>query len=335
MIGTVFHVKDVSYDEIEKSWVIKLELEEDRRKITEDDSVPNINNSRVILKTAVRALLQRFDSISTSDINIVFNQIFELFPVEKNWLMAVKFHCLANHEEGRYDSIFNVFERKMDSYMKALTIWHDYVDDRELNCHLDIADIHREIAQCYAHYSVKNYEQTTFHCDLALTNYKLAQESVLIGNNEKTSVYEKLHDIYQMKMMIDDRGGIIEMALQNREDHVKHMLTFCHPNDVRIARSLEELAKLYKSVNKYDEVVINYEKALEIYRHQTPSDQDIILLLAEEIADIYKKHKHDPSSALKYQEIIRSIDSKEKLKFGHFMTAAKLHKERTGLNTND
>jgi tetratricopeptide (TPR) repeat protein len=166
----------------------------------------------------------------------------------------------------------------------------------------------------------------------------LAQESVSIGNNEKASVYEKLHDVYLMKMMIDNGNNSsirnIDMALQNREDHVEHLLKFCHPNDIRVARSLEELAKLYKSVERYDKALINYEKSLEIYRSQTSFDQNVILLLAENIADIYITHKNDPSSALKYQEIIRGIDSKDKLKFGHFMTAAKLLKERTGLNAN-
>ncbi|CAF4643735.1 unnamed protein product, partial [Rotaria sp. Silwood2] len=259
MIGTVFHVTDVVYNDVEKQWLIKLELEEDRRKATKDNSCasPSSNVSiRPCLKRAVRTLLQRFDSMSTDDIYMVFKKLCELFPTEKEWLLAIRSHCLANHTEHRYSSALSIFQRSIANYENALVIWWKYIDDIELNCRLDIGDIHMEIARCYTHHLVKNDEQAKIHLNLALKNYELAQKSVLIGNNEKTDVYENVIDIHQMNIDYGDNSKeTLEMALKNRESYVEHLLKCCDPNDVILAEPLEKLAKLYKFVEKYDEAL--------------------------------------------------------------------------------
>ncbi|CAF3324992.1 unnamed protein product [Rotaria socialis] len=335
MTGTAFHLIDTVYSEAEHLWLIKLKLEEDRRKTKENNSLSSTNSDtskRSHLKTAVRTLLQRLDSIPTGDMNIIFDEIVALFPTEQNWLTAVRFHCLANHEQYRYGSILSTFKSRATNYYKALEIWRTYVNDIELNCHLDIADIHFEMAECHAHILVEEYKLAEIHYDLALENYILAQQSISIENNDKTCIYEKLDDIYQMKMKIanvNSNSDIFEMALKNRKDYVTHLIESNQPNDVTLASSYKNLAEMYKSVEKYDEALINYEKALGIYRSQTPSDYYTILCLAKEIADIYTRYKRDNSSAWQYQEIVRDIESKETSKLGHFMTAAKLHKTTT------
>ncbi len=79
MAGTAFHITDnVVYNETEKLWLIKLELEEDKRKVTYDDyfSITNSNVSiRISLKRAVRSLLQRFSEISADNIYNIFGKI--------------------------------------------------------------------------------------------------------------------------------------------------------------------------------------------------------------------------------------------------------------------
>ncbi len=169
-----------------------------------------------------------------------------------------------------------------------------------------MGDIHMEIGRCHTHFLVKNYKRTKIHFNLALENYELSQKSVFIGNNEKTDVYENVIDIHQMKIDDGDKSGeTLEMVLKNRQSCVENLLKSRDPNDVILAEPFERLAELYKFVEKYDEALVNYEKALEISKNQTSPDYNGILRQAKEIVDIYTKSKSDPHSALQYQDIIR------------------------------
>lgn len=328
MTGSVFRVKDITYDEIQRTWLLRVELEEDRRKKTEDDSflsVDNMTSVRPFLKRAVRTLLQRHDSIPAGDINTVFNGIFDIFPAEKHWLMAIRFHCFANH-----DSI--QLKTRIENYRKALEIWEMYVDDIELNCHLDIADIHREMGEFYSHGKIKQYDEAEAHYDLALNEYNLAIENVSIAMNEKVYVYENLDDVYERKIAssyLDKFDRIFEMALKNRMDYVDYLLKYYNAADVSLAEPLKKLAEFYELAKEYDKALINYEKALEIYKSQVPTDHYTVSMLAKKISDIYKNHKNDHSSALKYEKIVRDTQSHDEVKYGSFMTAAMRVKQST------
>ncbi|CAF1493780.1 unnamed protein product [Rotaria sp. Silwood1] len=333
MIGTTFHLTDdIVYNEVEKRWLIKLELEEDRRKIIENNSLPNSNNNvsiRSCLKRVVRTLLQRIAVMSTDDIYIIFEKISELFPTETKWLFAIGSHCVANHIDHRYGNAYVQFSSRLAIYNNALVIWQQYIDDIELNCYLDMGDIHMEIGRCYTHFLFRDYKKAEIHFNLALENYELAQKSVFIGNNEKTDVYENVIDIYQIKTDHGDKSSkTLEMAIKNRQSYVEHLLKSRDSNDITLVEPFERLAELYKSVKKYDEALINYEKALEISKTQASLDYNGILRQAKEIVDIYTKYKNDPYSAMKYEDIIRDMESKEEVKFGRFMTALDLHKQR-------
>ena len=296
MIGTTFHVTDdIVYNESEKRWLIKLELEEDRRKIIENSCLSNPNNNvniRPCLKRAVRTLLQRFDTTSIDNIYTIFEKIIELFPTEKKWLLAVRSHCVANHHEQRYGSAEERFQSRLANYNNALVIWQQFMDDTELNYCLDIGDIHMEIGRCYTHFLVQNDEKAKIQFNLALKYYQLAQKNEFIEYNEKTDVFENVIDIYQIKIDYEDKSiETLEMALQNRQNYVEHILEFHDPNDFVLIEHFEKLADLYKSIEKYDEALINYEKALEISQKQTSPDCNGIQRRAKEIVDIYTKHK--------------------------------------------
>ena len=190
MIGTVFRViDDIIYNEDEKRWLIKLELEEDRRKIIEYNNLPNSNDCvgiRPALKRAVRTHLQRFDTMPTDDIHTIFAKISELFPREKNWLLAIRSHCIANHHDQGYGTTEQRFQPRLAFYENALVIWQQYRDDTELNCHLDIADIHIEMDRCYTHFLIQDNEKDTYHFNLALDHYEQAQNTAFIEDSEKT-----------------------------------------------------------------------------------------------------------------------------------------------------
>ena len=338
MVGSVFRIIDITYDEIQRAWLLKLELEEDIRKTLEDDDFLRVDNKtsvRPFLKRVVRTLLQRLDSIPAGDINIIFNGIFDIFPTEKNWLMAIRSHCLVNHEESRYDSALKKLNKRIENHQKALELWEMYVDDIELNCHLDIADIHRQMADFYGHITIKQHDEAEAHYDSALKEYELALKNVFTSINEKKYIYENLDDIYERKIAsssLDNSDRIFEMALKNRIDYVDHLLKYYNATDVSLAGPLKKLAEFYELAKEYDKALINYEKALEIYKSQAPTDHYTVSMLAKKISDIYKRHKNDHTSALKYEKIVRDTQSQDELKYGSFMTAAAMRLKQSTAN---
>ena len=136
-------------------------------------------------------------------------------------------------------------------------------------------------------------------------------------------------DIYQMKMDYKDRSiETLQMVLKNRQSYVEHLFNLRHSNDLTLIEPLERLAELYKSVEKCDEALVNYQKALEISEQQTLPDWNGIHRQAIEVVNIYTKHKNNPQPALKCQAIVHETESKEEVEFGQFMTALELHKLR-------
>ncbi len=149
--------------------------------------------------------------------------------------MAIKFHCLANHVKyihGRYRDM--TFEPKLAFYNNALIIWKQFIDDIELNCYLDIGDIHREIGECYTHFSLNDYQNAEIHYNLALENYEQA---------ENIDVFLNAEYIYLTKIKHGDKK------------YLENLLKSYDSDDFILFAPVNRLPKLYETMrSKYAKI---------------------------------------------------------------------------------
>ncbi|CAF1377734.1 unnamed protein product [Didymodactylos carnosus] len=319
MTGTQFMKErgDISYDKNEKIWIIKQKLDYDNH-IKHDKDFHGMTERR-ILKNCITALSYNLDEASPEDIDTIFNELIDLFSSEK-WILATKFHSLGlRHQrtELNYtelnDSELN-YIAALSNYDQALNIWLEYINDNELNCSFDIGQLHKLIGQIYQYYvDIQDKNRANKHYDLAISYYQSAIEKVAT-DYEQINIQSQISFVYKYRMEIsNDENERIQnnlMAIKYRELTVQNMLKYYLSNDIEIGRCMIHLADLYKSIFKYDDALINYEKALEIVI-QDKSDPESYIGICDFIVEIYIKYKNDYNSALKYKLIKHEYTLKE------------------------
>ncbi|CAF1059361.1 unnamed protein product [Didymodactylos carnosus] len=299
MIGTQFRNDNISYIESEKIWIVKLSLiyTTDNK---DNQDFKNTSNRR-ILKRCVNTLCDvRFMyNVSAEDVNTIFNGLMnDLYPSEK-WLLAVKMGCLARKAQR---NLFG-FTSALSNYNEAIKIWTKFMNDDELNCSFDIGTIHEHIGGCYYH-KKNNLVSAKEHYDLAISYFQSAIEKVVM-DYELMNIHDKLRDVYLLKMEVsNDKEEKTEnglMVIKHKELSIQNMLKCPSSNDMKAASDMEDLAHIYRSIFRYDDSLINYAKALEIYLQHFEPDFLNIRLICEQIIKINIEYKYDYHSALRYQ----------------------------------
>jgi hypothetical protein len=306
-MGMYFRRKEYSYNVDGEYYIIKLELFDDT-SLKEIKEYHNDMNLRRSLYQCSRMFIDDLDKIPFMEINIIFNQLCNLFPLENGWLEAHRYHCLAAH--WREDP-YSRSESDAAYYEKAIVILEKYENDSELNFNVDIADIHLKIS----HYQMKNSSSEVKHLDLAIARYILALEKP-IREEERAQIYGKLSKIYRLKRSYsdmkneayDDRlvSDETKQMLNYQNLELQETLKFCKPTDKKVLELYGNLAHIQKFIGYFDEALINFEKVIQ-FCMDLKSETDRHLRLWDKyksIVEIYRDFKKDYPTALYYQLMV-------------------------------
>ncbi|CAF1590905.1 unnamed protein product, partial [Didymodactylos carnosus] len=241
---------------------------------------------------------------SIEELNTIFNELVNLYPAE-GWITAVKLQCIARHQEWKQMN----YPAAVSTYNQALQIWFEYVEDKELNCSFDIAETYASIGYCYRDV-INDLTQATKHFDLAIEYYQFGLSDEAATDHEKMTILDKLITFYKNKMETvinaDDkvekvRGAVL--AIQYQELALEYMLKYHSSTDIEIGSLTRRLADFYNFASKYDDALMNYQKALRIYMEQYEADSMWISSICSSLVELFISHKHDYDSALRYQII--------------------------------
>ncbi|CAF1206923.1 unnamed protein product [Didymodactylos carnosus] len=292
MIGVAFDMtrRDVRYDENDKVWIIKCSLEPnyDDRTIGQ--------TPRRILKNCISTLTHFFfnEFLGLDDSNKIFNELIDIFPLEKEWISAYKLCSLAERDWLGWEST-----GALSKYDEAIKIWLHYLKGDELNCSINIGKIYEEVGNIS---SSIDTDLALKHFDLALTYLQSALESRGVGGTTKQAkklILDKLVSIYEQKMSNNDNENLEYTSMINKYKEQRIQIIVDSVLDFDDVNSLTELADLYKSLDKFDDALMNYEKAYEAaVKSLAPTS-----FFCERMVEILIEHTKVYQTALKYQSI--------------------------------
>jgi tetratricopeptide (TPR) repeat protein len=139
----------------------------------------------------------------------------------------------------------------------------------------------------------------------ALSNYEQAFKILIEYTNDHElkdtiSIYHIIRDIAdwcRYKLKIDN-----QINVKHAEEIVETILKYCAASVV--GSCFDAIADLYNRMSKYDDALINYEKAIQLYmRHDSQEDRYAITRIYPKVVKIYTEQKQDHHSALKFQLI--------------------------------
>lgn len=310
MMGCKFEIQDIYYDENENYWLVKMDLDYAYNPHVYQiyDHVFDTTIRRV-LKYCLNELPNCIIEASIHDINILFDELTDLFPLEEKWISAIKLQCLGtqNREVSRCHT------EAISYYKQALEIWNNYLEDNELNCLMDISEIHKIISVCYEDRYPTDKNLAMTHCDLAISYMTSAIEKAHT-DYEKINTMNRLVNIYSCKMHISNNiRENAPMAIKYLEVSIQEMLKYYLENDNMIISRIVKLAGLFYSIAKYDDALIKYKNVLDIYLQQPKPSFNWINTISEKMANIYIKHKYDYNSGLQHQLINHEYTLKENI----------------------
>ncbi|CAF3410069.1 unnamed protein product, partial [Rotaria sp. Silwood2] len=192
MIGTKLKLRSKKpyWNENEKIWIIQLELcpiQQDSEK----NKVPD-ESMRKSLKKHVNKLLNPwlYVVLEPKDMQEIFNALVDFYPNE-TWIDATRIHCQAKILQWRFENFYEALEL----YDEALYKWTLYLEDEEIDCMADIAELEANFAECYR----ENTMFANMHYDSAISYYKLALEKET-NQEEKMNIYYKMSSVYEAKI---------------------------------------------------------------------------------------------------------------------------------------
>jgi hypothetical protein len=312
--GNRFGKTQVFYDEDKHIYIAQLRLNYDF--YMKDDQEFLLNNQRKMLKKCLSLLESITEDMSVNSTNIIFNELIILYPSEKEWIMPLKMCWLASKNIKEKD-----YTEALSNYNKALSIWHQFIDDEELNCFVDIGHTHQSLA-LYYQYDINDHTQAEKHYLEAIQYFKLALKKSTT-NYERMKIYEKLSYLEKHRMKLPGYDpNDTEMILQYEQLSIANMLEYYKDDCVQLGQTFIQLADLKKFQFEYDESLDNYKRALDIFLQQ-PFEFDFYLDISKiinEMVRIYIEEKDfDYLSAIKYELI------KHELILKHFIYVGKIH----------
>ncbi len=313
MPGLEFKItKDsIYYNAERKIWLAKLELvsdtieKEDNRRL---EGFGERRKMRYYIELLMETLTD-FCGATTSVIETVFNQLIELFPMEK-WILAVKMSCLAMY---KIDRGFN-YTLALPNWDEALKYWLEFKDDDKLNANIAIGRIYYDIGSIF-YFHIKHTGKARENFDLSINHCQIAIEKGLTIS-EEIKIYEILHEIYGKKLLIsvietdnhtnkDEIKEIQSMIIKYLELQLESMLKCYNINDRCISIAVEQLTNYYDEFDMYDEELNLSKKLLKLYQKDgAKKNTERICELFEKIIAIYVTHKNDDETAVMYHSLL-------------------------------
>ncbi|CAF1303153.1 unnamed protein product [Adineta steineri] len=228
MIGTYFKTIQCVYDDDKHIYIAKLRLEDDsftlKRKLDLAGLTP-----RATLKAGAVDISKHLYRVGEIDINIVFDQLFQLFPNEKQWLNAIRHHTIAILYR-QYNWLRDCPEYVnivLSNYHQALTIYQAYLNDKELDCALDIADIYYGMGKIY-HIYVQDYLLANEKFDLGICFCNSSLQTIT-NIDTRIELYHSIVLMYEYKALVENdesqRKGLILDAIKYQKLQFEEMLS--------------------------------------------------------------------------------------------------------------
>lgn len=258
--GNRFEKIFVFYNDLEYIYTVQLQLNYDYYMKEDGEFISN--NQRKMFKKCVTLLEAVTEEISMEYIHTIYEELIHLYPSEEGWVLALKMNWLAMKymKEKNYIAA-------LDYYKQALCIWHKFTDDEELKCYFDIARIHRNLAGHHQYDIIdqvlaeKEYLEAAHYFKLALKTTETYFE--------RMKIYEKLIYLENHRMQLEgyDRNDT-EMIVRYEELCIANMLQHYHDDKLQLGHALKQLGSLRKFQFQYDECLIIYKRALDIFLQQ-------------------------------------------------------------------
>ncbi|CAF0862017.1 unnamed protein product [Adineta ricciae] len=296
--------KDASRDS-PSCWLIELKLQSDSDILR--DRQLETESKRKTVKNCLNALSDMSEMIASFEDAVVFDILMEIYPEEAKWIQAMKFYALAELEAQCCDDPRNKkydYSSALSYYEQALAIWREQLDnDDDLNCSFDIAENYFAIAQLYECGPPDLSNLSIGYLVDAVSSYELALEKCSTKDYEAIEIVFKLCGICRDLAKIDsEKYGLKSIAYQQRWIELLTQRTI-PPKPKSLAGHYEDLAERYATIQHYDDVLIHYKRALEVYLSNSV-EEDLFQRMIDvykKIAIVYTHHKDDFHSALHYE----------------------------------
>lgn len=367
MIGTLFIVRYFGYNEKEKLWTLKLVLNYDNQVKNEKYCMLLNSSPRRILKNCLSSLptfpfahtYMKEDSLQM--ISNIFTQLKTLYPNEI-WIEGYELWYVAKHQSKKGIETPEDHTSLINTCNSALSYFIDNVNDDELNCSLDIANIHFEIGceyECVLKLTKASSANdltdqqalvqgmVNHHYDQAIPRYESALEKA-ITIYDKIQIFSKLVSVFSSKYYWDNTKDSMKnllVAAEYKKKGIEEMRKCNLFDNLSVAKELLNLSVIYDKGGMIDEATsirvdalhlipgpFNYTGLLEAEFYST--------FIIDNLIYTYTELKHDYSAAskylqIKYQNILRKTAADPKcltkdyhelatqyLKIGDFDTAA-------------
>ncbi|CAF0986376.1 unnamed protein product [Didymodactylos carnosus] len=300
MIGTALKVVNVFYNEEMHIYVAKLLLARDYHA-SEDNDLTDCTHTRQILKNCFsKGAVNRLNTATIEEINLIFDELDDLFSSERGWLEAVKYDYLAKHYAGHTVKNYN---EALSHYKRSLEIYEQFLNDKELNINHDMGEVHYEMASIYEN-NLDDHPLANEHWNLAIT-YCLSSLEHAINSNQKLDIYSTLALSYNSKIGINSDEGEKESntlnAIRYRKMELEEAIAYYSSKHVKVAENLQRLAQLQGSIYLWEEASANYEKAVEIHLVQDKPEFSQIVFIYGDMCRWYTDLKQDYNLALHYK----------------------------------
>ena len=314
-------------------WLIKLKLQPFHDILRDRQLVAEL--PKKTLKNCLNALSDMSEMIATVDDVVVFNILMKIYPEEAKWIEAVQLCCRGELDAQRYDDPrenMNDYSSAISYYVKALQIWKSYPEDEELNCSFDIAEIYSAIAQLYECGPPHSNNLYLPYLKKAVISYEQALNKCSPTDYETIEIVFKLNQAYR-NLARTDRTEYGAKAITFQERWIKLIMDdLIPPKPESLAHDYENMADIYITDDRYEDALIYYNKALEIYLSDDVQDKSLFSAvdLYRKIVTVYTEHLHDFRSALdndllRHQYCLQYAERKTPLSERHMNILAESH----------
>jgi tetratricopeptide (TPR) repeat protein len=299
MSGALFQYTDNDIIRDENGhWIVQL-------KLTSHDEMKDIRHFqcttlRSTLKRCISDLINNFNLPSSENINIIFNELMSIYPIEAKWISAIKLYCCSS--SIKICRSINSYQLALPYYDQAYEIWMSYLHDDDLNSSIHIADI-------LVRKSVdgKDKNKSIGYLRRAIRFYLRGIKEKKTGN-----IYELIENInslietYEKKIKLVNENEKVSDALTAikwEKLHIQLMKKYPDASgDMTIDFYLTRIGQIYELIERYDNALCVYQQTLHWCIHEAKEvDLFYVADVYGRIASILTHHKKNRYLALRYE----------------------------------
>lgn len=293
--GTRFEKTTMDYDEKEKIYKINLKLNYDY--FMKDDALFVYESQRKTLKACMSLLNNATHDMPIKNISILFNELYNLYPFETEWISAFEKFCLADQYMKQEE-----YTKAISHFSEARDIWSKFINDEELNCYIDIGTIHQGLGKCHQ-FGMKNDS-------LAENEYLQAIEYFKMGLKKAKTSYERMKLYEKLSYLERDRIYLagydqtdMNLILRYETLCIASMRQYYSEDSVQLAYTLAQLAQVKRIQHEYDECLICLQDTLDILLKESLKYEIYLAIckVVDAFIEIYIEEKNqDYSNAIVY-----------------------------------